>query len=236
MHALFRGITVTALAAVAVSAGTSAALAQGTLIDEGTFRLVVAGQEVGAETFAIRQTGTGADAAIVARGRVVLDTQRGAQELAATLQVAGAALRPAAYELTLEGVDPQRIAGRVAGGRFSARIVSETGEHGREYLVSEGAVVLDEGVAHHYHFLARRVPSGSARVPIVIPRESRQVIADVVDAGTESITIGGRSVSARRLNVTLAGGAARSVWVDGENRVLRLEIPERSYVATRTSL
>jgi hypothetical protein len=211
------------------------AMAQGTSIDEGTFRLLVNGQEVGTETFTIRQTGSGADAIVTARGRVALDGQAGAQQLAATLQLAGPALRPAAYEMALEGADAQRVAGRVVGGRFSARIVSATGEQGREYLVSEGAVVLDEGVAHHYYFLALRVDAGSARVPVVIPRESRQVWAEVTSGGTENINVGGRTISGRRLTVTPQGGTARHVWVDAQNRVLRLEIPERSFVAVRTA-
>lgn len=227
-------LSLAALAALFVLPGNGAA--QGTLIDEGSFRILVGGQEVGTETFSIRQTGAGADAVLIARGRVVLDSQRGAQEIAATLQVAGAALRPAVYEMTLEGADAQRIAGRVVGGRFSARIVSSTGETGREYLVSDGAVVLDEGVAHHYYFLARRVAGGTARVPIVIPRESRQLQAEVTDAGADNVSVGGRSVPARRIHVAPAGGAPRTVWVDGDGRVLRLEVPQSNFVAVRTAL
>jgi hypothetical protein len=224
-----------AAAVLLVLAGSGPAAAQGTAVDEGTFRLMVGGQEVGTETFSIRQSGDGPDATLTARGRVALDTQRGAQEIAATLMVGGPALRPASYEMTLEGVDAQRVAGRVVGGRFTARIVSASGEHGREYLVSDGAVVLDEGVAHHYHFLARRVPSGTARVPIVIPRESRQVWAEVSVGGSESVTVGGRGVEARRLTVAPQGGSVRHVWVDAQNRVLRLEIPDQNYVAVRTA-
>jgi hypothetical protein len=216
-------------------AAAAAHAQQGTLIDEGSFRVLVGGQEVGTETFSIRQTGTGNDAVLLARGRVVLDSQRGAQEIAATLQVAGAALRPAVYELTLEGADAQRIAGRVVGGRFSARIVSATGETGREYLVSDGAVVLDEGVAHHYYFLARRVSGGTVRVPIVIPRESRQLQAEVTDTGRDNVSIGGTTIAARRLTVAPNGSTTRTVWVDGDGRVLRLEIPERNFVAVRTA-
>lgn len=226
---------IAAVAAVLTAAVPQGARAQGAVIDEGTFRLTVGGQEVGTESFSIRQSGTAADAVITARGRVVLDSQRGAQEIAATLQVAGAALRPASYEMALEGADAQRVAGRVVGGRFTARIVSASGEHGREYLVSEGAVILDEGVAHHYYFLARRVEGASGRVPIVIPRESRQVWAEVTVGGSETVTVGGRSVQARRLTVAPQGGSPRHFWVDGENRVLRLEIPEQNFVAVRTA-
>jgi hypothetical protein len=236
MTTIVRGMGTLAVCAVVALAGAPAVLAQGTLIDEGSFRLLVRGQEVGTETFSIRQTGAGADAVVTARGRVVLDGQRGAQEIAATLQVGGSALRPAVYEMTLEGADAQRIAGRVVGGRFSARILSATGETGREYLVSDGAVVLDEGVAHHYYFLARRVSGGTVRVPIVVPRESRQLQAEVTDAGSASVTVAGRSVSARRLTVTPAGGSVRTVWVDSDGRVLRLEIADQGLVAERVAL
>jgi hypothetical protein len=231
-----RGARFLALSALLALAVPGSAEAQGTVIDEGSFRLMVGGQEVGTETFSIRQTGAGADAVLTARGRVVLDGPRGAQEIAASLQVAGMALRPAAYEMTIEGADAQRIAGRVAGGRFSARIVSASGETGREYLVSDGAVVLDEGVAHHYYFLARRVAGGTVRVPIVVPRESRQLQAEVTDAGSDNINVGGRSVAVRRLVVAPNGGPTRTVWVDGDGRVMRLEIPDRGFVAVRTAL
>jgi hypothetical protein len=228
-------LRIVAVAALLAVGGAGSARAQGTIVDEGSFRLMIGGQEVGTETFSIRQTGDGADAVLTARGRVALDSQRGAQEIAATLQVGGPALRPASYEMTLEGADAQRVAGRVVGGRFTARIVSATGEHGREYLVSEGAVVLDEGVAHHYHFLARRVEGGTARVPIVIPRESRQVWAEVSSGASEAVNVGGRSVQARRLTVAPQGGSARHVWVDGQNRVLRVEIPDQNFVAVRAA-
>jgi hypothetical protein len=236
MHTNVRATLALGLLGAALLSAPAAAHGQGTLIDEGSFRILIGGQEVGTETFSIRQTGAGADAVLMARGRVVLDGQRGAQEIAATLQVAGAALRPAVYEMTIEGADAQRIAGRVVGGRFSARILSSTGETGREYLVSDGAVVLDEGVAHHYYFLARRVAGGTARVPIVIPRESRQLQADVTDAGSDNVSIGGRSVPARRIHVSPSGGTPRTVWVDGEGRVLRLEISALNFVAVRTAL
>jgi hypothetical protein len=229
----FRGASVVLLvAALAVSPAT----AQTSTLDEGSFRLLVGGEEVGTETFSIRQNGTGEDAVIIARGRVVLDTARSGQELTSSLQLAGGTLRPAAYDVTLEGADARKIAGRVVGGRFSARIVSSAGENMREYLVSDGAILLDEGIAHHYYFIARRVESGSQRVPIVIPRSSKQVAAQVTVGGSETVTVGGRSVAARRLTVEPAGEPPRNIWVDDQGRVLRLEVPARRYVAERSSL
>jgi hypothetical protein len=217
---------VVAIAAVAVAAPASA---QTVTLDEGTFRLMIGGREVGTETFSIRQNGSGADAVIIARGRVTLDSN----ETTSSLQLAGGTLRPAAYDVKLEGADARQIAGRVVGGRFSARIVSPAGENMREYLVSDGAIVVDDGIAHHYYFLGRQ--DGAGRVPIVIPQESKQVVAEVSMGATEAVTVGGRSVQGRRMTVKPAGGAERTVWLDGEGRVLRVEVPSNRYVAERTA-
>jgi hypothetical protein len=135
----------------------------------------------------------------------------------------------------VEGANPEKIAGRVAAGRFSARIVSAGGERMREYLASEGAVLVDEGVAHQYHFLAQRALAGSTQIPLIIPRQNQQVAATVSVAGNERVTIGGATVEARRLVVSVPGGAERQVWVDSQGRVLRLEIPARKFVAERVA-
>ncbi|MBI4410234.1 MAG: hypothetical protein HY561_11030 [Gemmatimonadetes bacterium] len=211
-------------------------VAQTITLDEGEFRLTVAGREVGSETFTIRQNGTGMNAIIIAQGRVNAAPTEGAQELSASLEVAGATLRPIAYQVAVQGAQQERIAGRVVGGRFSARIFSPAGEMMREYLASEGAVLLDEGVAHHYYFLARRLADGRVRVPLIVPRQSRQVTASVTEQGSETVTVAGQRVEGRRLVVQIEGSAERHVWVDAQGRVLRLEIPARNYSAERKAL
>jgi hypothetical protein len=219
----------------AVLTAANGAPAQTVTLDEGSFRLSLAGREVGTEVFSIRQNGSGQSAVIIAVGRIVLDGDKGPQELSSELQVAGSTLRPAAYEVRVQGADAGQIKGRVVGGRFSAQIVSPAGEMMREYLAGEGAVVIDEGVAHQYYFLARRADGKSARVPVIIPRLNRQVVAQVTDGGPEKIAIAGRSFEARKYTIAPAGTPARDVWVDAEGRVLRLEIPDRKFVAQRVA-
>jgi hypothetical protein len=221
-----------AIAAGAVLVATLPVSAQTVTLDEGTFRILVGGREVGVETFSIKQNGTGAEAVVIAQGKVVLD----ANEYRADVQLAGSGLRPVAYDVELRGADARRINGAVTGSRARARTLSSAGETMREYLVSDGALLLDDGVAHHYFFVARRFASGNTTTPIVIPRESKQVQAQITSAGEESITAGGQTVRARKLIVTPAGGDARQVWVDASNRVLRVEVPSKNYVAVRTAL
>jgi len=235
-HTMPTRTTLMALVALAALAAPGAARAQTSAVDAGTFRLLVDGREVGSETFQIRQNGSGDDAVLIATGRTILDGRAGGQEVESQLQVAGTGLRPAGYSVSVDGAEAQTIQGRVSGGRVSARVVSSAGEQGREYLASQGAAVVDEAVAHQYYFVARLAGSGTTRIPILIPQESRQVMAEVVRGGPESIRVGGASVQATRLTVRPQGGQERIVWVDGQNRVLRLEIPGRNLVAERTEL
>ncbi len=212
----------------------AAAQAQ-TTVDEGTFRLVVEGREVATETFSIRQTGADANAVVIASGRILY--REGPQsEMVSRLQVSGPALRPTAYNLDVTGDSAQRIMAQVTGTRFSARIRTSAGERAREYLVSEGALVAEEGVAHHHYFLAVRAPAvGQARVPVIVPLVGRQVWATVQAAGEETVRVGTTDMRARRLDVTVEGSGVRHIWVDEAGRVLRLEIPARSLVAERTA-
>jgi hypothetical protein len=220
------------LTALVVSAPATAQTVQ---LDEGTFRLLVGGREVGVETFSIRRNGEGADAVVIAQGRVVLN-DNGGSEVIANVQVAGAGLRPVAYDLELRGADARRIRGSVTGSRASARTLSPTGETMREYLVTDGAVILDDGVAHHYYFMAQRAAAGATRTPIMVPRESRQLVATMTMGGEESVSAGGTTTRARRLTVEPAGGDTRHVWIDAQGRVLRVEVPGRNYTAVRTTL
>ncbi len=209
--------------------------AQGVL-DHGSFRLTLGGQEVGTETFTIRQDGTGPAAVTIAQGTVALDTGRVAQELTSWLRISPIAARTAEYRLNVQGSSQQQITGTVAGGRFSARIVSPAGEMMREYLASDGAVVVDDGLVHQYYFLAQRAGSATTRVPLLIPRESRQIVSTVTAGGNVAIDIAGHRVDARLLRVSGAGLAERELWVDARGRVLRLAVPSQGFVATRTSL
>jgi hypothetical protein len=87
----------------------------------------------------------------VAQGRIALDT---GDQTRALLQVEGPGLRPAAYQIEASGPERITVRGQVAGNRFRAQVVSATGETMREYLIGDGAVVLDDGVAHHHYFIA----------------------------------------------------------------------------------
>lgn len=220
---------------IALTVAPASAAAQATIVDRGTFRLTLAGQEVGTESFTIRQDGTGPAAVTIAQATVALDTGKVSQELTSWLRLSPAAGHIAEYRLSVQGGDQERITGTVGGGRFSARIVSPAGEMMREYLASDGAVIVDEGLVHQYYFLAQRAGGISARVPVLIPRRSRQVMATVTETGSAGLDIGGRHADARHLVISAAGQPERELWVDARGRVLRFAVPSAGFEATRTT-
>jgi hypothetical protein len=222
------------LAIVASTFLSAPVFAQTGAEDEGTFEVQVSGRRVGTEQFSIRQTGVGASSEFLATGRIDVQLPTGTLDLTSRLRSSGFAADPVSYEVVVGGDAPRRIVGTVGSGRFSAKIVTPAGEQLREYVASSGATILDEGVAHHYYFLARRTRNGS--VPILIPRENRQVMAQITDLGEEQMTIRGTQATLYHLVVSPDGGEDRHVWVDSLGRVIRVEIPDRSYLAIRTEL
>lgn len=223
-------------ATVAALAAASPIHAQTTTLDEGIYRIMVGGREVGRENFTIRQSGTGPGAVIISQGRIGLDNQPGARELASSLEVAGPALRPVAYQVAIRGAEQVTIAGRLVGNRFSVRLVTPAGETMREFLAGEGAILADDDVVHHYYFLGRRLAPTERQIPLIVPQQSRQVMASVALGDEQDITINGARARARRVVVSPAGMEPRHLWLDGEGRVLRMEIPARGYVAERTAV
>jgi hypothetical protein len=182
-------------------------------LDEGTFRVLVGGREVGVETFSIRQNGEGADAVIIAQGRVVLTRGRGS-EVVANVQLAGAGLRPVAYDVELRGGDARRIRGTHHGqpgerpdrfpiGRDDARV---PGQRRR----SDSRRRCGPPLLLHR---ATRCGRCIIQTPIIVPRESRQVQATVHagPARRASARAADHRPLATKLVVTAGGDRAQRV-------------------------
>jgi hypothetical protein len=210
------------------------AAAQTGASDAGTFLISVGGRQVGTEEFNIVQTGVGANSEIVATGRVRVQLPTGTVELTPRLRTTGFDANPVSYEVAVGSSQPRRVIVTVASGRVSARTITGAGEQMREYLASPGAIVLDDGLAHQYYFLARRLRNGT--VPVIIPRENRQVMATVRGLGEEQVQIDDQRVSLFHLVVAPEGGDERHVWVDALGRVIKVQIPARNYVAVRSEI
>ena len=222
MRSVLTAVVALALAAPVLSA-------QVTTVDEGSFTIVRNGQRIGREEFTVRRTpGAEGQAVLVASATVAYDDRRIAPAL--RTDSAGA---PIAYALEVRaGTEVQeQLKGALGRGRFAAVTRTPRGESAREYIVTDGALILDDEIFPQYFFVARAARAG--RVPVVVPRRSTQLVMRIEDAGETTVTVGGRALPARRLRLREPGGAERIVLVDAQGRVLQVELPAQGIVATR---
>jgi len=199
------------------------------IIDQGSFTIMVGNQRVGREDFRIEGTpGSSGALEYVARATVVFGDRR----LMPALH-SDSLGRPSDYQIESRGTTTgsERWSGKISRGRVSARINNARGESAKEYIVTDGALILDDDVFHQYFFLARRTAGTS--VTIVVPRRNAQLVLRVATTGTETVSIGTKELEGRHLVLTEPDGATREAWVDGRGRVLKVAIPARNLVALR---
>jgi hypothetical protein len=209
----------------------SPAGAQNVVLDEGVFRLMPAGKEIGTETFTIRRVGQGAEAHVIANAVIELDLPSGHEQVKPLMR-AESDLSISEYQLQVAGLDPKEIAVILNGRRFVARTRTPSGEQEREFRASPGAVLLEEGVAHQYWFLSQ-LPEG-ADVNVLVPRAGTQDRVVVRASRPESLDLGGTQLQARHVTLDI-DGKVHDVWYDEDGRVLKVVIPGTGFSAERTT-
>jgi hypothetical protein len=219
-------LTLVALAGLVAGARLPAQVAT---LDEGSFTITVNGERVGREDFRIRSTPGSAGAEIVATANVSYANRRVLPQMRA--DSAGVPVRYVVEVKDGPAVD-ERVDALVGRGRVSAKVKNSRGESANEFVVSQGALVIDDDVFHQYYFITRQQSPGGS-VSVIVPRRNTQVTMRVADAGSEKLTIGGTPIDARRFTITDPGGANREVWADASGRLLKVAIPSRGVVALR---
>ncbi|MGQ0713584.1 MAG: DUF6134 family protein [Gemmatimonadaceae bacterium] len=216
------------IAGIALVGLPSVAVAQVAVVDEGSFTISREGSRIGREEFAIRRSPNPGGDVLVANATAVYTDRR----LAPALQTdaSGAPLRYQ-VEVTVGSDVQERLQGRVGRGRFSAQLRTPRGESAREYVVADGALILDDDVFHQYYFLARAGRTGL--VPVVIPRRNVQLTMRVDNEGSDAVVIDGSRLTATRYVMTEPDGSTRRIWVDGEGRVLKVTLEGRGITALR---
>jgi len=222
-------IRLAGLTALYLFSATSVRAQSAQIVDQGSFTITVGNQRTGREDFRIEGT-VGASGALeyVARATVVFGDRRLTPALHSDSLGA-----PSDYQIESRGTTsgPERWSGKITRGRVSARINSARGESAKEYIVTDGALILDDDVFHQYFFVARR--ASAATLAVVVPRRNAQLVLRVSNGGTDRITIGTKELDARHIVLTEPSGDVRDLWVDAKGRVLKVAIPSRNLVALR---
>jgi hypothetical protein len=202
-------------------------------LDRGTFVIERAGNEVGREDFAVRRTAGGGPGAILA----VATVHYRDRDLRPALELTGD-LAPVSYQVDISagGRVVERFGAQFAHGRIAARLATQLREVLREFPAPGAVAVLDDDTFHQYLFLPRGAAGGTRTLRILLPREPALVDASVTREGPDTVTVAGRTLSADRFALRLEDGEVRHFWLTPGGDLLRVAIPRRDLLATRTAL
>ena len=212
-----------------------AVAAQAVEVDEGTFIVELGGRPVGTETFRIRRSGFGDNARTIAQGTLEIVQDGSNQTIQSLLGTLGVGMFLDAYQVKISAPSELSIRMWRRGDRMVSETSSEAGEEEREYrraLPPTPTVVLDGFFAHHYFFVASYMTPGEISLSAILPRSGGQETGALRMTTVEPVTVGEVTIQAQRLELRL-DGAVHDIWLDGQNRVLRVQIPSQDYVATR---
>ncbi|MEX2153752.1 MAG: hypothetical protein WD825_10480 [Gemmatimonadaceae bacterium] len=208
-------------------AGTAIAQSSAVL-DEATLSVSERGTPIGRESFRIIRAPAPGGQVFLATGTSVL----GDSKLTTRLGTDSSGV-PVSYESeqTLKGRLFQRLKGQGRPGRFSVLKQTKSGESAREYVLNNGALLMDEDVFHHVYFVPIAAKHDS--LVVIAPRSAQQGRFRVEDRGLENVDIAGRSIPGRRFALIDSPSALREIWVDEKGRLLKVSVPERGLVALR---
>jgi len=210
---------------------------QATTIDEGTFIIEIAGRILGTESFKIRSAGSGAEVRTIAQGDLVISTNETTETVQSALGTLGPALSLQAYQTRISTSNLEINLQR-RGDRFLAIASSDLYLEEREYkrLSSRTpTIILDEYFAHHYFLVLPHQFTESKELTVVFPRAGEQLSADLSLGSVEPISLGNKQIQAQHIQLNV-GGVIHRIWTDGQNRILRVEIPTKNYLAYRSPL
>lgn len=202
--------------------------AQSAVVDEGTFMVTRKGAPIGRESFRIVRAPAPGGQVFRATGQSALGDNRVTTSLGTDSSGV-----PVSYEseLTQRGEVVQQLKGRGRPGRFSVLVQTKSGESVREYVLNNGALLMDDDVFHHFYFVP--VAAQHAQLIVVAPRSAEQGRYRLEERGNDNVEIAGRIIASRHFALIGPTGATRDVWVDDKGRLLKVSVQEKGLVALR---
>ena len=203
--------------------------------DSGTFRILVAGREIGTERFRILSSGNN----IIAKADIEFQTQQAGKLL--ELQsfpelLLDSRLRPLSYTWAQEGIQSSKLHIDFTTTPVKAQYHTVNGKNdARDFALPADVVVLDDNVLDQYEILVDiydRTSGGPQTFNAFIPQEALPGQVHVVARGNEQVRIGGESESLRHFVVT-TDLARIDLWADPRGHLESVSVPAMRFNAVR---
>ncbi len=219
------------LLAAVLLARSAPALAQESVVDEGTLVITRNGAPIGREAYRIVRAAAGGGQAYRATATISFNAERITLRLT-TDSVGG----PLSYEaeVRVSGVMTSHVDGNGRPGRFSTLTHTPDGESARDYVMGTDPLALDASAFDPYYFAT--LPPLRTRFAVIDPRAGTHATFRFEERGQEPIRVGRGTVSAMHYALIGADGATRDIWMDANGHLLRVAVPARNLVAQRDEL
>lgn len=215
--------------------------AQQTVVDSGTFSILIAGRKVGTETFTIKQSSESS----IASSEIKIDDggSKSRQTSVFRLSPKGELQRYEWHELAPEKseivVEPQEEF-------LVEHITSENGKKfDQPFLVPATTLVLDDFFFSHREILTWRYLASickavngvtqcapqKSQFGVIVPRQHTSVVVTIEFVGRERAPIHGNETELSHYRITSDGADDWDLWLDGNQKLMRILIP-----ATKTEV
>jgi hypothetical protein len=235
--AIFAALVLLAVGSAGSTPGfvASGALPTLDLNDQGMFVMYVASRNVGTEKFEIRSSAGRIEACAainlrIEQGGKITDI-RTFPELVLSSQ-----LEPLTYKWSQTGPEFSQLSVDFHSSPVRARYKTVSGdEDTRDFDLPKGVIVLDDNVLHHYQLVVDRyrlTSGGRQTFHAFIPQEALPGTLTVEDLGRETVDLNGTAATLDHL-VVATEMAKINLWIDGQQRLQRITVPEAQLEADR---
>jgi len=196
--------------------------------ENGSFRIVFGGEQIGEEKFQITESPSGLKATAEVRLTIDREKEKAVFVLKPVLTLSKS-FEPSAYQVTQEDGIIKRTVRVIFKPDKSERIYEAGDEHdSREIALKKDVLILDDHAFHHYILLARRfdyVKGGVQEFSAFVPQQFLAGGISISDKGKAVVKIGEKDVVLQHLLVD-TGELQISLWLDERHELKKLSVPK----------
>jgi hypothetical protein len=205
--------------------------------EQGEFKILVDGKEVGTEKYVLAVMGDSASSTSILDVKNPADSGK-KEHMESKLDMDGQ-FRPRNYRLTKD-VDGKKVSivGFFSPNQAMFEYSAGTVPVKKGLLVGNDYTILDTNLFHHFVFLVRLFKFDSKdkiqRFEVVIPQSVDSGILKVSEMDRETLVVKGKKTETRRLQVD-SGALVIHLWVDKQHVLHRISVPGSSIEVLRDS-
>jgi len=234
MNLLLRRQIMMSVAGVGLIVQPVAATPQGRLIDRAVLSIRHGSAEIGREEFSIRQgraleTGAGFVSSGFTISAAAYYPSSRSYATATSIVHLGPDSQPSMARVDLEGSGKPTLFVDFSARRITVRHRTSAGESASQYPRAARSVVVDDSIMSLFAVLPSDAPGA---VTLFYPRTGHREQTSLEDLGTETTLVAGDERRLRHWTLG-SGDLLRHLWYDSAGRLIKIEMPAASLIATR---